>query len=95
MKTQVREGKVDELARKILNKEITPVEGNLVYVSPDGKIGYNLVEARDEAEVCQKYNAYDPWVELKEVVPVESMGQFMERWKAQHGFKGQTPGVSF
>jgi len=94
VKTEVRPGKVDELARKIIDKEITPVEGNIVYVSHDGRIGYNLVEGRDEGDVCQKFNPYDPYVELKEVTPVESMGQFMERWKGQHGLRGPTPGIS-
>lgn len=88
VKTEVRDGKVDELARRIVNHEFTPVDGNLVYVSHDGRYGYNLVEARDEAEVCRKFNSYDQYVELKEVVPVESMGQFMERWTSRQGTGG-------
>lgn len=94
VKTEVRDGKVDELARKIINREITPVEGNFVYVSQDGRFGYNLVEARDEADVCRKFNPYDQYVELKEITPVESMGHFMERWKTQHGLGGKMPGIS-
>ncbi len=94
VKTEVRPDKVDELARKIVNREITPVDGNLVYVSPDGRTGYNLVEARDEADVCRKFVPYDAYVILKEVVPVEPMGQFIERWKGQQGLTGKTPGVS-
>ena len=94
VKTEVRPGKVDELARKIVDREITPVEGNIVYVSHDGCIGYNLVEARDEADICRKFSPYDAYVELKEIVPVESMGQFMERWKGQHGLGGRAVGAS-
>lgn len=93
VKTEVRPGKVDELARKIMNREITPVDGNIVYVSKDGSAGYNIVEAKDEADVCRKFNPYDPYVELKEVTPIEPMGQFMERWKAQQGPGGPTPGI--
>lgn len=93
VKTEVRSGKIDELARKIINREITPVEGNIVYVSQDGRIGYNVVEAHDEADICRKFNPYDAYVELKEVTPIESMGQFIERWKGQHGLSG--PGPSF
>ncbi len=94
VKTEVRQGKVEELARKIANKEITPVEGNIVYVSQDGRFGYNLVEARDEADVCRKFNPYDAYVELKEVTPIQSMGHFMERWVSRQGLGGKMPGIS-
>ncbi len=92
VKTEVRPGKVDELTRKIANREVTPVEGSILYVSRDGRIGYNLVEASDEAGVRRKYAPYDAYFELREIAPVESMGRFLERWKGQHGFSGQMPG---
>ncbi|MCL5960678.1 MAG: hypothetical protein M1358_15470 [Chloroflexi bacterium] len=94
VKTEVRPGKADELARKKTNREIQPVEGNMVYVSSDGMTGYNIVEAKDEADVCRLFNPYDAYVILKEVAPVESMGQYLERWKGQHGLSGKTPGIS-
>lgn len=94
VKTEVRPGKVDELARRIINREITPVEGNIVYVSQDGRIGFNVVEARDEADIRRKFSPYDGYVELREITPVESMGQFIEHWKGQHGLYGPGPGVS-
>ncbi len=92
VKTEMRPGKVDDLTRKIANREVIPVEGSILYVSRDGRVGYNLVEASDEAAVRRKYAPYDAYIELKEITPVESMGRFLEGWKAQHGFSGQMPG---
>ncbi|MBI4320371.1 MAG: hypothetical protein HY675_17925 [Chloroflexi bacterium] len=95
VKTEVRQGKLDDLARKVVNREFTPVEGNMVWVSPDGRFGYNLVEGRDEADVCAKFEPYDEYVVLLEVKPIESMGQFVERWKSVHGLAGQVAGFTF
>ncbi len=85
VKTEVEPGQVDLLARKIVNDEIPSVEGNLVWVTHDGRFGYNLVEARDEQHVREKFRPYDPYVRVHEVTPVISMGHFMERWKAEQG----------
>ena len=95
VKTEVRPGKVDELARKIVNREIPPVDGNIVWVSHDGRFGYNLVDARDEPDVCTKFQPYDAYIVLREVTAIESMGQFVERWKAQHSIPGSVTGPTF
>lgn len=89
VRTEVRGGNVDELARKIVNREIPPVQGNIVYVTRDGRSGYNLVEAGSENEARDMFSQYRNHVDVVEVVPIESMGQFIERWKAQHGMTGQ------
>lgn len=92
MKTEVKSGKIDVLARKIANREVIPVDGSILHVSRDGRIGCNLVEARDEADARQRYALYDAYLDLKEIPLVESMGRVSEMWKAQHGFSGQTHG---
>ena len=50
VKTQVSDDKLDELTQKIMRKEIQPVKGNLVFLSPDGKIGYDIIEADSEQD---------------------------------------------
>ncbi len=89
VKTEVRGGKVDELAQKIVDREIPPVNGNIVYVTRDGRFGYNLVDTRDESEARRMFSPYSSYVDVLEVIPIESMGQFIERWKAEHGLVGQ------
>ena len=81
VKTEVTAGRVNELAQKIINHEIPSVEGNIVFVSTDGRFGYNLVEGASEEQVRQKFAPYHDYITLKEVTPVISMGQFLERWK--------------
>ncbi len=88
VRTQVRGGKVDELANKILNREIPSVSGNIVYVSKDGSTGFNLVDCNSESEARDMFSPYQGYVDVTEVVPIESMGQFLERYKAQHGLSG-------
>lgn len=90
VRTEVRGGNVDHLARKIVNREIPPVLGNIVYVTPDGRTGYNLVEAESENQARDMFSQYQGYVDVVEIVPIESMGQFIERWKAQHGITSQT-----
>ncbi len=85
VKTKVRQGKVDELAQKIVNREIPSVHGNIVYVTRDGHIGYNLVDTGSENQARDMFSAYSNYVDVVEVIPVEPMGQFIERWKAEHG----------
>jgi hypothetical protein len=89
VRTEVRGGNVDQLAQKIVNREIPPVRGNIVYVTKDGRTGYNLVEAESESQARGMFSQYQGYVDVVEVVPIESMGQFIERWKAQHGITGQ------
>lgn len=87
VKTQVRGDKVDELAQKIVNREIPPVHGNIVYVTMDGRTGYNLVDTGDEKQARDMFSSYAGYVDVVEVIRVESMGQFIERWKAQQGMQ--------
>ncbi len=97
VKTQVRDGKIDELAGKIINREIPSVSGNIVYVTPDGAMGYNLVDTGSESAARDMFSPYDGYVDVVDVVPIESMGQFIERYKAQHGMGGisaQRGGIS-
>lgn len=89
VRTEVRGANVDQLAQKIVNREIPPVQGNVVYVTRDGRVGFNLVEAESENQARQMFSQYQGYVDVVEVVPIESMGQFIERWKAQHGITGQ------
>ena len=89
VKTEVRGGKVDELAGKIVNREIPSVHGNIVYVTRDGRTGYNLVEAESESQARDMFSQYQNYIDIVEIVPIESMGQYIERWKAQHGMTGQ------
>ncbi len=88
VKTEVRGGKVDELAEKIINREIPSVNGNIVYVTKDGRIGYNLVDTGSESDARKMFSPYSSYVDVQEVVSIEPMGQFIERYKAQHGISG-------
>ena len=83
VKTEVIPGKVDELARKIVRDEIPSVEGNVVYVTSDGRFGYNLIEGTSEDEVRHKFDQYRDYIIIREITPILPMGQFIERWKAQ------------
>ncbi|MBI2941505.1 MAG: hypothetical protein HYY04_13815 [Chloroflexi bacterium] len=84
VKTEVIGDRVDELTGKIARGEITGVEGNISFVSPDGRVGYDVVECRDEAHCRQKYSGYTGYLRITEISRIEPMGQFLERWKRQH-----------
>ena len=83
VKSEVSPDKVDELTRKIANKEITTPLGNFSFVTTDGCVGYDLIECRDEADCRQKYSALQEYLTIREMTPIEPMGQFLERWKHQ------------
>ena len=84
VKSEVPSDKVDEFTRKVANKEVQTVEGNLSYVTPDGCYGYDIVECRDENDCRQKYNALvQSGLTIIEMKPITPMGQFIEAWKHQ------------
>ncbi|MBI2940855.1 MAG: hypothetical protein HYY04_10500 [Chloroflexi bacterium] len=83
VKTEVVGGRVDELAQKIVDRAIQPVEGNIVFVSADGCLGYNLVEGASEAAVRQKFEPYRDHITIREITPVVSMGHYIEQWITQ------------
>lgn len=84
VKTEVTDGKVDELAQKIVEHAIPSVQGNIVFVSPDGRIGYNLVEAPSADAARQMFSPYRDYITIQEVTPILSMGHFVEQWKTRH-----------
>ena len=92
VKTQVSGDKVNELTQKIINKEIAPVKGNLVFLSPDGKIGYDIVEADSESEVRSKYQTYGNYLQIVEIAPIISAGEFYARFQAK-GQGGMSTGM--
>ncbi len=84
VKTEVMDN-VDELTGKIVRKEIAPVKGNLVFLTPDGKIGYDIVEADSESEVRSKYQQYSNYLKFDEITPIISADAFYEKWKQKQG----------
>ncbi len=85
VKTEVVDGKVDELAQRMVRREFKPIRGNLVFCSEDGRFGYNLIEADSLDEVRQQFQNYRGYITVLEITPVMSVGQFIERWKCAHG----------
>ena len=83
VKTEVI-GSVDDLTSKIIRKEITPVKGNLVFLTPDGKFGYDIIEADSEAEVRNMYKQYSNHLKFHEITPIMSAEGFYEKWKQKH-----------
>ncbi len=84
VKSELPRNKVDEFTRTLANGEIQGVEGNLSYVSPDGRFGYDIVECRDENECRQKYSHLAQYgLKIDEMRPIEPLGQFIEAWKRQ------------
>ncbi|HLG51121.1 MAG: hypothetical protein IRY83_02165 [Chloroflexi bacterium] len=84
VKSECDRSTVDELTRKVINGEIQKVRGNIVYLSPDGCIGYDIVEARDESELRAKYAPYSGYLRLVEVSPILPAHEFYTRWEQQH-----------
>jgi hypothetical protein len=93
VKTEVAEDKVSELSEKVIRKDIKPVEGNLVFLTPDGKIGFDIVEANSESEVRSKYQQYSSYLKFHEITPIMAAGEFYEKWKEQHGQQGSMGGM--
>lgn len=92
VKSEVSADKVDELTRKVINHEIKPVKGNLVYLTPDGRFGYDIVEADSESEVKQMYKQYSNYLKFHEITPIMSGGHFYDEWKMKHGKMGGMKG---
>lgn len=90
VKSEVMGDKVDELTQKVINKEIQPVKGNLVFLTPDGKIGFDIVEADSESDIRSKYQQYSNYMRLVEITPIMSADAYYEKWQEQH--KGGMPG---
>lgn len=84
VKTECDRSTVDELTRKVIAGEIKKVRGNIVYLSPDGCTGYDIVEARDEADVRAKYAPYGQYLRLLEVAPIVPAHEYYQRWELQH-----------
>ncbi len=84
VKSEVVDDRADELTRKVIAGEIKKVEGNIVYLSPDGCTGYDIVEASDEASARSKYAPYSQYLRLVEVSPVVPAHDFYEKWTLQH-----------
>ena len=85
VKNEVSSDKVDELTQKVINHQVKPVHGNLVYLTPDGRCGYDIVEADSEQEVRDMYKGYSDYLKILEVTPIMSAGHFYETWKQKHG----------
>jgi len=92
VKTEVSPDKVDELTEKVITHEIKPVKGNLVYLTPDGRIGYDIVEAESEDEIRRMYKQYSNYLKFDEITPIVSAAHFYEQWKMKHGKMGGTRG---
>lgn len=85
VKSVVDAGLLDELTRKVIAGEINKVRGNVVYLSPDGCVGYDIVEARDEADIRSKYAPYSQYLRLVEVSEVVPAHEYYQKWERQHG----------
>ncbi len=82
VKTELPFNDVDAFTRKLADGRIRGVEGNLSYVSTDGRFGYDIVECRDENECRHKYSHLMPHgLMIDEIRPIEPLGQFVEAWK--------------
>lgn len=84
VKTECDRKTLDELTRKVITGQIKKVRGNIVYLSPDGCIGYDIVEARDESDVRSKYAPYLPYLRLVEIAPIVPAHEFYAQWEIQH-----------
>jgi hypothetical protein len=84
VKSECDRGIVDELTRKVISGEIKKVRGNIVYLSPDGCTGYDIVEAKDEADVRAKYAPYSQYMRLVEVSPIVPAHEYYEKWEIRH-----------
>ncbi|HVC34279.1 MAG TPA: DUF3303 family protein [Chloroflexota bacterium] len=84
VKSEVDSGCLDELTRKVISGEIKKVRGNIVYLSPDGTTGYDIVEAEDEADLRSKYASYSQYMRLVEVSPIVPAHDFYDKWERQH-----------
>jgi len=81
VKSELSADRVDEFTRKLANHEIPSVEGNVSYVTPDGRLGYDIVECRDENECLRKYDALvQNGLKIDEICPIEPMGQFLQEF---------------
>lgn len=87
VKTECPADKVEELTRKIANHEIPTPTGNLSFVSSDGRIGYDVIEAGSESEVRSQYQPLTSHLRIVEVAHIVPMGQFIERYKSQKGLR--------
>lgn len=85
VKSQVSDDKLDELTQKVINKEITPVMGNLVFLSSDGKMGYDITEGESESDVRSKYQPYGNYLQILEITPIMSAGEFYARYQSRGG----------
>ena len=84
VKSEIPCDMVDEFTSKLADKTIRGVEGNVSYVSPDGCVGYDIVECRDEQDCRQKYSHLSSHgLRIDEITPIQPMGQFIEAWKRQ------------
>lgn len=82
VKSHLPSDKVDEFTRKLANREIRGVEGNISYVTTDGCVGYDIVECRDENDCRQKYgDLVRHGLVIDEIARIEPMGQFIEAYK--------------
>ena len=84
VKSECDPSKVDELTQKVINGEIAKVRGNIVFISPDGTTGFDIIEAKDEADVRSKYAAYKPFMRLVEVAEILPAHEYYEHWEMKH-----------
>jgi hypothetical protein len=86
VKSEAMDGKVDELTQKIISKRIQPVQGNqYVFLSPDGRLGFDIVEANDESDVRSKYQQYSPYMKIVEITQVMPAQDFYRKWQQSKG----------
>lgn len=97
VKSKAKPGMVDELTKKVVNKEIQPVKGNLVFLTPNGETGFDIVEADSESEIRSKYQQYSNYMDIVEITPIMSADAFYEKWQEQHkgGMPGGTGGLRY
>ena len=84
VKSHLSPDKVEEFTRKVANHEVRTVEDNVSYVTPDGRVGYDIVECRDENDCRQKYSdLVQNGLMIDEMTPIEPMGQFLEEFTSR------------
>jgi hypothetical protein len=79
VKSELPREKVDEFTNELACGQIRGVEGNIAYVTPDGVVGYDIVECRDENDCLQKYSHLTQHgLRIDEITPVEPMSEFLK-----------------
>ena len=86
VRSEVPSNQIQEFTRKLANNQMKHVEGNMSYVSPDGRMGFDFIECSSESDCRQRYSDLEKnGMRLLEVTPCVPMDQFLQNWQQQQG----------